>query len=154
MYHYLGCGLTNVWLKNGYEEVRTPYGDGIVIHELEALHDAIGTTIVSREQPLSSEEFRFLRLELNLSQAALAATLGKDEQAVRRWETGKSKMDGAAERLLRVVYKRTKLGAKELKPLLDMLSRIEQPPRGRGKVRLVAESKKKAWSATLKAIAA
>ena len=64
MYHYTGCGLPNVYLKNGYEIVKTPYGKGVTIRDMDGLHLAIGATIVNSPEPLIGHEFRFLRTEL------------------------------------------------------------------------------------------
>lgn len=126
MYRYLGAGLPNVYLDNGYSECVTPYGKAVTVHDLEGLHNALGEMIVSNPTRMTGYEFRFLRTELDLSQAALAACLGCEEQSVARWEKGKSKkVNPTAERLLRVLYQHTKLGKKKLAPLLERLQKID-----------------------------
>ena len=126
MYRYLGAGLPNVYLGNGYSECNTPYGKAVSIHDLEGLHSALGEMIASNPNRMTGYEFRFLRTELDLSQAVLAACLGCDEQSVARWEKGKSKkVSATAERLLRVLYQETKLGKKKLAPLLERLQKID-----------------------------
>ena len=35
-YHYVECGLPNVWLRNGFEK-KTPYGEGVSISGIERL---------------------------------------------------------------------------------------------------------------------
>ena len=40
MYHYTDGGLRNVWLANGYEIKKTPYGEGV----------AFTTSMASRAQ--------------------------------------------------------------------------------------------------------
>lgn len=126
MYRYLGAGLPNVYLTNGYLEGSTPYGKTITIHDLEGLHNALGEMIASNPNRMTGYEFRFLRTELDLSQSILAACLGCDEQSVARWEKGKSKkVNPTAERLLRVLYQQTKLGRKKLAPLLERLQKID-----------------------------
>jgi putative transcriptional regulator len=128
-YQYKGCALRNVYLANGYEVVKTPYGKGVTIHELEGLHAALGCIVVSNSAPLTGDEFRFLRQELELSQAALGAILGRDEQAVARWEKGHSKrIDPVADRFMRVLYQQDKMGAKKLTPALDVLRKLEATP--------------------------
>lgn len=125
MYHYTGCGLKNVFLANGYKETRTLHGQGISIVDLEGLHDTIAKVLVSKPAPLSGEELRFLRNELDLSQKALAKTLGISEQSIARWE----KQGGASpegDRLMRLVYAGTKWGEKKLAPFVEQLNRIEQ----------------------------
>jgi DNA-binding transcriptional regulator YiaG len=126
MYRYLGAGLPNVYLESGYEETDTPYGKTISIHDIEGLHDALGEMICSKPEKLTGYEFRFLRTELDLSQATLAEVLGCDVQSVSRWENGKTKkVNATAERLLRVLYEQTKLGKRKLAPLLDRLQKID-----------------------------
>ncbi len=41
MYHYQECGLTNVYLTNGYREVKTTCGRGIAIEDVHGLHKVI-----------------------------------------------------------------------------------------------------------------
>lgn len=144
MYHYLGCGLQNVYLQNGYELKQSPYGESVVIHDLEGLHDALGQMIVSSTVTLSGEEFRFLRIELELSQGTLGELLGCDEQSVARWEKGKSKVNAPAERLLRRLYEDTKMGAKKLAPLLKTLQKIESIPAT--PKRIIAKERSDNWS--------
>ena len=36
-YHYVECGLPNVWLRNGFEKKQTPYGEGVSISDIERL---------------------------------------------------------------------------------------------------------------------
>ena len=146
MYHYEGSGLPYVYLKNGYELVESPYGQGVTIHDIDGLHDALGNAIVSSPVQLTGQEFRFLRVELNLSQAGLAAALGCNEQSVARWEKSKSRQVNApAERILRMLYREAKHGEKKLAPLLKSLQDLEctpAPPR-----KFVASERRDTWSA-------
>ena len=105
-YHYLESGLDNVWLENGYTIHQTAYGEGVSIQNTEELHRVIGLWLVSLPKPLNGAELRFLRLEMNTTQKNLAAFLGVEEQAVRRWEKARSKpiANGPADRLLRAIY--------------------------------------------------
>ncbi|WP_201779592.1 helix-turn-helix domain-containing protein [Azospirillum thiophilum] len=86
MYHYTECGLPNVWLANGVKPHATPYGEAMVIENVEGLHRAIGMQLVHRKPYLTGCEFRFLRKELDLSQNALAGYFGNDAQSVALWE--------------------------------------------------------------------
>lgn len=147
MYHYEGSGLPNVWLKNGYERKRTKYGEGVVIHDLDGLHAALADAIVQNSAPMSRFEFRFLRLQLELSQKSLGDLLGKDEQSVARWEKGRSKIDPSAERLLRLVYEHTTSGAKKLRPIVDLLKKLDSAP---ANTRIVAQESNDAWQAQAK----
>jgi DNA-binding transcriptional regulator YiaG len=151
MYHYQGCGLPNVFLQNGYELVETPYGQGVTIHDLDGLHLALGTAIVGSPGPMVGHELRFLRTEMELSQAGLADALGCDEQSVARWEKGRSKQVNApAERLVRLLYKNAKLGEKRFASLLKNLQELERTlPSPR---RFVASERKDNWSARTEAL--
>lgn len=86
MYHYLECGLPDVWLVNGYEWVSTSMGKAFRIRSSEALDKAIQGVVVMKPGRLTGGEFRYLRKALNLSQRALADMLGNDEQTVALWE--------------------------------------------------------------------
>jgi len=41
MLHYTDGGLKNVWLQNGFEIRKTPYGKGVAIHDIDGLTKAI-----------------------------------------------------------------------------------------------------------------
>ena len=88
MYNYATCGLDNVWLKNGFKVHTTGYGDGVAIHNLDGLHKAIAKSVVSGSTTLTPKEFRFLRVELDLSIDSLAAILGESTTDIEAWESG------------------------------------------------------------------
>jgi len=102
MYHYKGTGLDNVYLTNGYREVK--YGDEIAtsVMDVEGLHKAIVAHLICQSSKLGGKEIRFLRNEINLPQGALAELLGVDVQTVANWEKSVHEINGAAERLLRL----------------------------------------------------
>ncbi len=104
-YHYTECGLDNVYLANGFEFVESSAGGQLVITDIEGLHAAIGECLVNQRNNLSGKELRFLRHEMLMSQSTLARLLGVSEQAVRRWETGKSEAAKPAETLIRLLYR-------------------------------------------------
>lgn len=100
-YHYTECGLDNIYLGNGFSAA--PNGD-VVIKDLEGLHKAIGRMLVSRKAELSGKEIRFLRHEMGMSQATLAHLLRVSEQAVARWEKGKTEAPKPADTIIRALY--------------------------------------------------
>lgn len=127
MLEYLGCGLKNIWLKNGYSVVQTAYGEAVSIHNLEGLHKTIGIFLVHNSPLLSAEEFRFLRKELNLSQISLANMLGVGESTVRAWENNRSKKTSIiAERMLRALYLDKVNGNETLNKLLERISQLDR----------------------------
>lgn len=105
LYHYQGCGLENVWLRNGYEIRETPYGRAVAIENLSGLHKAIALAVVNKRAPLTGEEVRFLRTELDIPQRGLGEWLGKSDQAVALWEKGRQPVPEGVDYLLRHIYR-------------------------------------------------
>ncbi|NOX08391.1 MAG: helix-turn-helix domain-containing protein [Gammaproteobacteria bacterium] len=105
MLHYKSCGLPDVWLKGGFVKEETPYGETISIHDMDGLHKVLGIKIAKDKPHLSSKEFRFLRIELDMSQNTLANILGVSESTIRNWENDRTnEITLSAERLLRTIY--------------------------------------------------
>jgi DNA-binding transcriptional regulator YiaG len=104
-YHYAECGLDNIYLSNGFKFMETPRGQSISIHDIDGLHKAIGLYFVTSKKDLFKKEIRFLREEMLMSQSTLGRLLGVSEQAVRRWETGKTEIPKPSEFLLRLLYR-------------------------------------------------
>ena len=103
LFHYRDCGLPNVWLS-GVEAHDTPYGRATAIQGVEKLHRAIGLLIAETNRQMTGAEVRFLRTELDLSQRALAGLLDVQENTLRRWELGETKIPGPAQRALAGFY--------------------------------------------------
>lgn len=126
MYHYTECGLSHVYLLNGHHEESSDYGVVTSISNIAGLHDAIGKTIVSKTtEPLSGDEVRFLRKEIDLSQKNLGALLGVEDQTVARWEKGTVMIPRAADILLRGLYMEAKFNACNLSTLVNSLGQRE-----------------------------
>lgn len=146
MFHYTSCGLNNVWLRNGWAAKKTPYGKGVAIRDVEGLHRAIARTIVARKPKLSGAEFRFLRKELELSQASLAKLFGNDAQSIALWEK-RSKVPTWADRLIRGLYRATLEGNVPLRRMIEELNQLEvQKP-----TRLTFEDTGAGWTPRLAA---
>ncbi|OGN63383.1 MAG: hypothetical protein A3E80_00055 [Chlamydiae bacterium RIFCSPHIGHO2_12_FULL_49_9] len=75
------------------------------IHNLDGLHRAIGLFLVTSKKDLSKQEVRFLRDEMLMSQYTLGQLLGVSEQAIRRWEVGRTEIPKPSEFLLRLLYR-------------------------------------------------
>jgi len=104
-YYYTESGLDYVYLVDGFEMVGASGRKKVIIKDLEGLHKAIGRHIATNKETLTGADARFLRHELLMSQATLARLLKVSEQAVHRWENGKTdKVPGPAESLLRLMY--------------------------------------------------
>lgn len=103
-YHYVECGLSYVYLRNGFEIQNTPYGQGVVIHDTDGLHRCIGELLVDKPDSLTGAEFRFLRRELDLSQRILGELFDVDERSIRTWER-EDKVPKLEDKLIRHMYK-------------------------------------------------
>ena len=127
-YRYTECGIDNIYLLNGFDFVDTPRGASVKIRDVEGLHRAIGMMLVRDRQSLNGQEFRFLRHELNQTQADLAAMLGVSVQSVARWEKGRTKdtIDGPAQRLLRLLYREYVVGNKDIVEPLRELAQLDE----------------------------
>lgn len=126
-YQYLESGLDNVFLENGFTVHKTPYGEGISIQDSDELHKVITRWLIELPRPLNGAELRFLRLEMNMTQRNLAAALGADEQAVRRWEKARAEpFNGSADRLIRLIACDYMGGDGKLRELIDRLAQLDQ----------------------------
>lgn len=134
-YHYLESGLDNVWIENGYTVHETAYGTGVSIQDTAGLHRVIGRWLISLPKPLNGAELRFLRLEMDTTQKNLAAFLGVNEQAVRRWEKARDKpvTNGSADRLIRAIYAEYVDSKSDLYRMIKRLAELDQiePTKGR-----------------------
>ena len=131
MFHYKSCGLKNIYLRNGFVEKDTPYGKAVSIHNLEGLHKAIGLHIVKQNPGvLSKEEVVFLRKELDLPQRQMADLLDVNESTYRNWESGRARISGPADRLLRALYVDTICGNGKTRDLLERISQLNRAAYG------------------------
>lgn len=142
MYHYNECGLRNVWLKNGFKRMQTPYGRGVSIDAIEDLHRIIVLELVMKPSKLASTEIRFLRKEMELSQASLATMLGVSAQTLALWEKGKSRITAPSERLLRLVVKGHFEGSVAVRKMIAMLNDLDSEQNAK---RFVFTERNKRW---------
>lgn len=127
MYHYKECGLTNVWLVDGFNiEVDEDYGEMVSISSVNDLHKTIGLYLINEKTELTGEEIRFLRKELNLSQKNLAGILSVDESTVRNWESERIAIGKPAELVLRALYKEHAHGGGALIEMIEKLNHQER----------------------------
>ena len=144
MLNYKECGLKNVWLQNGYKEKDTPYGKAISIQDVEGLHRAIGMLMVKHKPRLTGTDFRFLRKELDLSQAAVGAYFGYQAQTVAIWEkTGR--IPKLADRAIRAIYREVKEGNTSCKDIVERLNDMDRADHE--KSRLIMRETPRGWEA-------
>lgn len=125
LYHYRENGLDDVYLESGFRFVEDDRRRVVVIDDIDGLHRAIGRHLVEDTRRLTGAEFRFLRVELGLSQAALARLMDVSEQSVARWEKGQARVDPAADRLLRLLYAEKVGGAAQVGERLGRLAQLD-----------------------------
>ncbi|NBN63174.1 transcriptional regulator [Microvirga tunisiensis] len=125
-YHYKASGLDNIVLVNGYRIEQDPdYGELVHIEDIHGLHRAIARRLISMPRPLTGAEFRFLRTCLDMSQPALALSLGSTEQNIRNWEVKGRTVPVAnqpADRLLRVLVLARLFADESVGEFLDQLA--------------------------------
>ena len=103
-YHYTGCGLDNIYLVNGFTHQPSNYGAGVTVNDVDGLHRAIGENLATNKKELSGKELRFLRKEMDLTQAELGRFIGFSSQQVARWEKSQSPIAQPADYLVRKLY--------------------------------------------------
>ncbi|MFY9287918.1 MAG: helix-turn-helix domain-containing protein [Alphaproteobacteria bacterium] len=103
-YQYTECGLNNVLIEN-VDVATDDKGQQVYrIQNINGLHKAIALGIVQHQNSISGEELRFLRTEMGLTQAELAAYIHKEHLTVGRWERGEvSPIDSNAEAIIRLL---------------------------------------------------
>jgi DNA-binding transcriptional regulator YiaG len=102
-YRYDECGLDNVILV-GLEACEDDGGEAVVtIRNPNGLHRAIVEGIAKKPTGITGRELRFVRTELGLTQAEMAAVISKDVQTVGRWERGEHPIDPTADTVIRVM---------------------------------------------------
>lgn len=126
MYHYTESGLDNIWLVNGVTSHKTVYGDGVSFKDIDGLHKAISFDLVHHKPRLSGKEFRFIRTELDMSQHRLGEWIGTTDQAVARWEKGKTKVPKWADRLIRAIYRERVEGSANIADIINRMNELDQ----------------------------
>jgi len=101
MYHYTESGLNNIYLNNGYQYA----DDSLLLEDRWNLHYVIACKLIEKKGKLSPKEFKYLRNEINATQATLANALGVCESTVRNWERGRSEISPIADRMIRLIYR-------------------------------------------------
>ena len=101
-YHYTECGLNNVFIE-GADRFRGHAGEeAVTIPAIGHLHRVIAEGIVTHPAKMTGQELRFLRSEMGLTQAQLAAILKVTLLTVSRWERNETPVNDAAEMLVRL----------------------------------------------------
>jgi DNA-binding transcriptional regulator YiaG len=129
-YRYDACGLDNVILK-GLPVVQADDGEEVItIPNVGLLHRVLTVAVASKDTGLQPKELKFLRTEMGLTQAELAALVGKEVQAIGRWERGENPIDKSAEIVIRA--RALQEATQDLPPMGDLARRTvkaaSEPP--------------------------
>jgi DNA-binding transcriptional regulator YiaG len=119
--HYPECGLDNVYLLNGFQRETIDGQEYLTIDNLDGLWKAIGLHVVANSKLLAPQEVRFLRLQMDMSQAELGRLLRVSDQAVARWEKGKTELPGPADFALRTAFLLSPVSQPEGRMVVDRL---------------------------------
>lgn len=103
MYQYTECGLDCVWLTGGFDKIDTGYGEAVSVKNSRSLHQAIALDVVGKKPHLTGDDLRFLRGNMDKTQAEYAFLVGKDTQTVARWEKG-NEVPGIINIVVRLIY--------------------------------------------------
>ncbi len=145
MYQYTDGGLRNVWLANGYEIKDTPYGKGVVFHNLDGLTRSICMALTRKTSPLTGVEFRYIRSAgMLLSQPALGKLMGIDGQSVARWEKT-SRVPRWADKLVRLLYGAQAEGNEPIAKAVERIKTVERLV----KQRIVVKASRGQWRPSL-----
>jgi DNA-binding transcriptional regulator YiaG len=118
-------GLRNVWLENGFELHRTPYGKAVSYHDLDGLTRTVCEAITRKPGRLTGAEFRYLRLHLALSQKSLGSLLGVSDQSVASWEK-RGRIPLLADKHLRLLWQEKHDGNETIVRTMNRLNDVER----------------------------
>lgn len=118
-YHYKECGLDNVYLMNGYSIEEVDGEEYVSIDSVDELWKAIGLSLVTGKKILSPKEIRFLRGQMEKTQAEVAALLRVEDQTVARWEKGKVKLSGTSDVAFRGLFLASRVAQPEGNEILS-----------------------------------
>jgi DNA-binding transcriptional regulator YiaG len=123
-YRYDECGLDNVILKDFALCADDQGEETVTIPNVNLLHKILVAQVAAKETGLLPKEIRFLRTEMELTQAQLAQLVGRDAQTVGRWERGETPIEQAHEMILRTLaMEHTKV---EVATMAEMAKRTVQ----------------------------
>lgn len=100
-YRYDECGLDNVILKDLPVCMADDGEETVTIRNVNLLHKTLAAAVAAKPTGLVGKEIKFLRTEMEMTQAELGSMVGRDAQTVGRWERGETAIEQAHEMILR-----------------------------------------------------
>jgi DNA-binding transcriptional regulator YiaG len=134
--HYTACGLDDVYLVNGFTRETIDGEQYTTIEDMDNLWKAICLHLVTKRKALAPKEIRYLRGQMDMTQAELASLVRVSDQTIARWEKGHGDaIPGPADLMLRVLYlaspRAQPEGGRVLDKLMDLIEKLvhsdEQP---------------------------
>jgi DNA-binding transcriptional regulator YiaG len=133
-----------VWLANGYQIKKTPFGDAVSFHDGDGLTQVICQALGTKVGVLTGVELRYIRSAgMGLSQPALGKLMGIDGQSIARWEKS-GKVPRWADKLVRLIYAGHAQGNEPICRVMDRIKTVERIV----KQRIVVQEKRGHWTAT------
>lgn len=127
LFHYVACGLNNVWLVDGFSEGVASDGTPVFhVEDVKGLHKAIGLSLVNKDTLLTGDEFRFLRSEMKLTRKGLAGFLGISDETIKKWESGENPVLKTSDATLRNLYMESLDLKSEVRAMLDRINHLEK----------------------------
>lgn len=102
-YRYDESGLENVVLKGLTVQTADDGEETLTIPRINLLHQVLVEVVAGKHGRLTARELRFLRTEMELTQAQLAELVHRDVQSIGRWERGEHPIDATAETVVRAL---------------------------------------------------
>ena len=145
MYHYTDGGLRNVWLANGFEIKKTPFGDAVTFNDSDGLTQAICQALAAKIGVLTGVELRYIRSAgMGLSQPVLGNLMGIDGQSIARWEKS-GKVPRWADKLVRLLYTAQAEGNEPIAKAVERIKTVERLV----KQRIVVKESRGQWKPSL-----
>ena len=144
-HHFTECGLSDVYLENGFEVIEGEWGSSVSITDMDELIHTIGLCIVSCEV-LTGERVRFIRKHMDMTQKNLANLLDYDVQTIANWEKDVKKIPRPSEIVLRSIFREYLKGGTSTS-VTAMIKKIAELNREAHKIeKLELSSKDGKWS--------
>jgi len=105
-YHFVGCGLRDVYLVGVKYSVCAVCGNQAAeLPVIGKLLDEIATAVADSSEPLTGAQIRFLRRRLWKSAQSFADLVGVTREQVSRWENDRNRPESSADKLIRMLVR-------------------------------------------------
>jgi putative transcriptional regulator len=141
-YQYTESGLDYIYLINGVQLRKTPYGEVVSIEDVDGLHAAIVSNLVEKPSPLTAAEFRFIRQFLGLSQKRLGELFDVSDQTIAKWEKDETPLPRNADVDARNLAREKMGGNAAVTGILELLAEVDRNEYLRARLEFVVKNKR------------